>query len=186
MATFDLFVPDHAAALFYILPLFLFGIIMRIVLFSEAVLIFCAILGVAVAFAVENGLSIFLYSFLGNLVASYFSGHVEKRVTLLGAGFFAALVMAFVMSLFHVLLGHPLVELPLKVAVVLLGGVGSSLITAGLLPIVERTFDYTTNFKLLELANLEQPLLEQMMVSAPAPTITAFLVETCARRRRRA
>ncbi|MGD0229309.1 MAG: HDIG domain-containing metalloprotein [Syntrophorhabdales bacterium] len=176
LAVFDRFVPDYASLLFYIFPLFLFGIVMRTVLFSEAVFVFSTILGVAVAFAVENGLSIFVYTFLGNLVASYFSGRVEKRTTMLGAGFFAAAVMSFVMSLFHMLLGQPLAELPLKVTFILLGGIGSSLMTAGLLPVIEHVFDYTTNFKLLELANLEHPLLEQMMVSAPGTYHHSILV----------
>ena len=95
---------------------------------------------------------------------------------MLGAGFFSALIMSFVMLLFHLLLGYPLTEVPLKITLILLGGVGSSLITAGLLPIIEHTFDYTTNFKLLELANLEHPLLEQMMVSAPGTYHHSILV----------
>src|SRR5208283_5958584 len=164
---FNRFAPDYASVLFYVFPLFLFGIVMRIVLFSEAVLVFSTILAVSVAFTVENGLQIFVYTFLGNLLASYFSGQVENRVTMLGAGFFSALVMSFVMFLFHVLLGYPLSDVPLQTALILLGGVGSSLMTAGLLPMIEHVFDYTTNFKLLELANLEHPLLEQLMVQAP-------------------
>jgi hypothetical protein len=176
LAVFERFAPDHASLLFYLFPLFLFGIVMRIILFSEAVFVFSTILGVAVAFTVDNGLSIFVYTFLGNLVASYLSGQVEKRATMLGAGFFSAVIMSFVMLLFHLLLGYPLAEVPLKITLILLGGVGSSLITAGLLPIIEHTFDYTTNFKLLELANLEHPLLEQMMVSAPGTYHHSILV----------
>ena len=176
LAVFQRFAPDHAALLFYLFPLFLFGIVMRIILFSEAVLVFSIILGVAVALIFDNSLPIFIYAFLGNLVASYFSGQVEKRSTVLGAGFFSALIMSFVMCLFHGLLGYPLADLPLKITLVLLGGVGSSLMTAGLLPVIEHTFDYTTNFKLLELANLEHPLLEQMMVSAPGTYHHSMLV----------
>ena len=121
LAVFERFAPDHASLLIYIFPLFLFGIVMRIILFSEAVFVFSTILGVAVAFIVDNSLSIFVYAFLGNLVASYFSGQVEKRSTVLGAGFFSALIMSFVMCLFHGLPGYPLADLPLKITLVLLG-----------------------------------------------------------------
>ena len=176
LAVFERFAPDHAALLFYLFPFFLFGIVMRIILFSEAVFVFSTILAVAAALIVDNSLPVFIYVFLGNLVASYFSGQVEKRSTVLGAGFFSALIMSFVMCLFHGLLGYPFGDLPLKITLVLLGGVGSSLITAGLLPIIEQVFDYTTNFKLLELANLEHPLLEQMMVSAPGTYHHSMLV----------
>jgi hypothetical protein len=178
LIAFERFAPDYAALLFYMFPLFLFGIVMRIVLFSEAVLVFSTILAVAVAFTVGNGnaLPVFIYAFLGNLVASYFSGQVERRSTMLGAGFFAAVAMSFVVFFFHLLLGHPLTNLPLKITLLLLGGVGASLMTAGLLPLIEHAFDYTTNFKLLELANLEHPLLEQMMVSAPGTYHHSILV----------
>ncbi|HUJ69099.1 MAG TPA: HDIG domain-containing protein [Syntrophorhabdales bacterium] len=164
---FNRFAPDYASVLFFVFPLFLFGMVMRIVLFSEAVLVFSMILALSVAFTVENGFPIFIYAFLGNLLASYFSGRVEKRLTLLGAGLFSGLVMAFVMFLFHILLGYPLSEVPLQSGLILIGAVGSSILTAALLPAIEHIFDYTTNFKLLELANLEHPLLEQLMVQAP-------------------
>jgi cyclic-di-AMP phosphodiesterase PgpH len=167
LTVFDRFVPDYGSLLFYAFPLFLFGIVMRVVLFSEAVLVFSTILAVAATLTVENGIGIFAYTFLGNLVASYFSGQVEKRTTMLGAGFFAAVAMSVVMFFFHVLLGYPIGDVPLKITLILLGGVASSLVTAGLLPVIEHIFDYSTNFKLLELANLEHPLLEQLMVHAP-------------------
>ena len=167
LTLFERFVPDYGSLLFYAFPLFLFGIVMRVVLFSEAVLVFSSILAVAVTLTVENGISVFTYAFLGNLVASYFSGQVENRTTMLGAGFFSALAMSLVMLFFHFLMGYPLGDVPFKITLILLGGMASSLVTAGLLPIIEYTFDYTTNFKLLELANLEHPLLEQLMVQAP-------------------
>ncbi len=176
LTIFAWFAPDRGSVLFYLFPVFLFGIVMRIILFSEAVLVFSTILAVAAACIVENSLAVFVYVFLGNLVASYFSGQVEKRSTMLGAGFFSAVIMSFVMFLFHGLLRRPFADLPLTVILILLGGVGSSLMTAGLLPVVESVFDYTTNFKLLELANLEHPLLEQMMLAAPGTYHHSILV----------
>jgi len=177
----DRFLPDYSTMLFYVFPLFLFGIVMRVILFSEAVFVFSTILAVAVAFVVDNSLAVFIYAFLGNLLASYFSGQVEKRSTMLGAGFFSALIMSLVMLLFHGLFGHPLSEAPLKAAFILIGGLASSLITAGLLPVIEHVFDYTTNFKLLELANLEHPLLEQLMVQAPGTYHHSILVGNLSR-----
>jgi cyclic-di-AMP phosphodiesterase PgpH len=167
LIVFERFTPDYGPVLFYIFPLFLFGIVMRVILFSEAVLVFSTILAVAVALTMENGISVFVYAFFGNLVASYFSGQMENRVTMLGAGFFSAVAMSFMMFFFHILSGHPLGDAPFKIVLIIIGGIGSSLMTAGLLPIIEHVFDYTTNFKLLELANLEHPLLEQLMVQAP-------------------
>ena len=48
-----------------------------------------------------------------------------------------------------------------------MGGVGAGIVAAGIAPLVEIAFDYTTDIKLLELANLDQPLLRRLMIEAP-------------------
>jgi cyclic-di-AMP phosphodiesterase PgpH len=114
-------------------------------------------------------------------VAAYFSGQAEKRTTMLMAGFFSGVIMAGVMLLFHILFSHPLDELTMKFVFIIIAGIGSSLVAAGLLPIVEHVFDYTTNFKLLELANLEHPLLQQLMTQAPGTYHHSILVGNLSR-----
>jgi putative nucleotidyltransferase with HDIG domain len=47
------------------------------------------------------------------------------------------------------------------------GGILSGVIATGILPLVEMSFRFTTDIKLLELANLDQPLLRELMVQAP-------------------
>jgi cyclic-di-AMP phosphodiesterase PgpH len=47
------------------------------------------------------------------------------------------------------------------------GGVLSGVIATGVLPLVEMSFGFTTDIKLLELSNLDQPLLRDLMVQAP-------------------
>ena len=164
---FEYFAADYLPELFYVIPLFLFGVIIRTVLFSEAAFIFSAVLAIAVAFMVENDISVFLYAFIGNILAAYFSERCEKRTTILKAGFFTGIIMAFIVFLFTILHGHSLASMPLKTALILLAGIGSSFIALGLLPVIEHVFNYTTDIKLLELANLEHPVLEEMMVNAP-------------------
>lgn len=46
-------------------------------------------------------------------------------------------------------------------------GVSTALLVNALLPLFELTFRYTTPIKLLELANLNQPLLREMVIKAP-------------------
>jgi len=48
-----------------------------------------------------------------------------------------------------------------------LGGVLTGIIATGLVPLIEIAFDYTTNIKLLELADLNQPLLKELSMKAP-------------------
>ena len=167
MVLLEQYAPEHAQDLFYVVPLFTFGMIMRMILFSEAVLIFSFILGAAVAFILGNGLSVFLYVFLGNVLAAYFTGACEKRTVILKAGFYTALITAFLVVMLHSLLGYPIASLPLRLFSILIAGVSSSFIALGLLPVAEHLFNYSTDIRLLEMANLEHPLLGEMMIKAP-------------------
>ncbi|OPY83971.1 MAG: hypothetical protein A4E65_00419 [Syntrophorhabdus sp. PtaU1.Bin153] len=164
---FDHFIQNHAVDLLYIVPIFSFGIILRIVLFSEAAIVFSMVFSVVMGFMFENSLPVMLYTFLGSILASYFSGKCENRNTVLKAGLYTALIMSPIVLLMDVFLGNPVTTTPIKIAFVILNGIGSSFIALGLLPVIEHVFAYTTDIKLLELANLEHPLLEEMMVNAP-------------------
>ena len=66
-----------------------------------------------------------------------------------------------------------------------IGGVLVGVIATGLMPLIEMTFGYTTDIKLMELANLDQPLLRELMVQAPGTyhhsVIVSNMVEASAR-----
>ncbi|HNQ45605.1 MAG TPA: HDIG domain-containing protein [Syntrophorhabdus sp.] len=164
---FEHFAPGAAPYLLYIIPIFCYGIILRIVLFSEAAIIFSILFSIVMGILFENSLPIFLYTLLGNILASYYSGKCENRNTVLKAGLYTAFIMSLIVILFDSLQGTSPSNIPLKMAFIIVNGVGSSFIALGLLPVIEHIFNYTTDIKLLELANLEHPLLEEMMVNAP-------------------
>jgi cyclic-di-AMP phosphodiesterase PgpH len=164
---FEYYAPSHIEQLFYVIPIFLFGIVFRIVLFSEAAIIFSAIFAIILGFAFENNLAIFLYAFVGNILASYFSGKCENRNVILKAGLYTSVVMGFITIIFDIFLRHPLDDILIRLVFLLISGVASSFIALGILPVIESVFDYTTDIKLLELANLENTLLENMMLNAP-------------------
>lgn len=164
---FEYYVPNHTSALFYIIPVFLYGIILRIVLFSEVAILFTMVFAIAMGLSFENSMTVFLYAFLGNVLSSYFSGKCENRNMILKAGLYTSFVMSFFVLLLDILTGQSFSNLPMKIAFIVLNGIASSFIALGLLPVIEHVFDYTTDIKLLELANFENPLLEEMMVNAP-------------------
>ncbi len=164
---FQYYAPDLLEQLFYIIPVFLFGIVFRIVLFSEAAIIFSVIFSIILGFSFENSLAVFLYVFVGNILASYFSGKCESRNVILKAGLYTSIVMGFMTIFFDTFLGRALGNIPARFGFLILGGLASSFIALGILPVIESVFDYTTDIKLLELANLENPLLEDMMINAP-------------------
>lgn len=66
----------------------------------------------------------------------------------------------------------------------LAGGLLAGIIVSGLIPLVEMAFGYTTDMKLLELANLDQPYLKEFLFLAPGSyhhsVIVGNMVETAA------
>jgi putative nucleotidyltransferase with HDIG domain len=66
----------------------------------------------------------------------------------------------------------------------LVGGLSAGILTTGLIPLIEMVFGYTTNNKLLELANLDYPVLKELTIAAPGThhhsIIVGSLAETAA------
>jgi cyclic-di-AMP phosphodiesterase PgpH len=181
VVAFQQFAPAYTQNLAYLIPLFFFGMILRVVLFSEIAVIFTIFFAVVAGFILENNFPMALYLFLGNLLTAYFSGRCETRNTILKAGLFTAVIMSFVMVLFKAFLGQQIGDVPLDILFIILSGIGSSFIAMGLLPVIEHVFDYTTDIKLLELANFEHPLLEEMMVKAPGTYHHSIIVGNLSR-----
>lgn len=164
---FKYYAPGHLAYLYYLIPVFFFGGVLRIVLFSEAAIIFSAIFAIVLGFVFESSLTAFLYAFFGNILSAHFSGRCENRNTILKAGLVTSLLMSLMVLVFSVFFGHAPGNPVLWAGFLIINGVASSFIALGLLPVIETIFDYTTDIKLLELANLDNPLLEELMINAP-------------------
>jgi putative nucleotidyltransferase with HDIG domain len=66
----------------------------------------------------------------------------------------------------------------------LVGGIISAGFVSGFIPVIETLFHYTTDIKLLELANLNSPLLRDLMIKAPGTyhhsVVVGNLVEAAA------
>lgn len=60
------------------------------------------------------------------------------------------------------------------------GGVIAGIITAGIAPLMEMAFGYTTKSSLLELANLDQPILRRLMLEAPGTYHHSYIVGSLA------
>ena len=164
---FETYVQSHLEDLFYIIPVFVFAMVVRIVLFSEIAIIFSAFYAAALAFSFENSLRVFLYTFAGSVLGAYFSGKCENRNSILKAGLYSGFIMCLFIIANDIFTGRSVGNIPLRVFFVLVNGIAGSFIVLGLLPVIESIFDYTTDIKLLELANLEHPLLGDMMLNAP-------------------
>ncbi len=92
--------------------------------------------------------------------------------------------LALIMGL-HLLLGRPFeMQLLYKAGFGIFNGFFCAVVVTGTIPIIESIFKYTTDIKLLELANMNSPALRELMVRAPGTyhhsIIVGNLVEAAA------
>lgn len=148
-------------------------------------LVLSVFLSILITFLFDGRISMFLFSFLGSVVASYRIVDCRERTAFFKVGFFLGLVNMAVI-IFLGLISEKLLTLGTLISLIMgfLGGVLSVVLVAGLAPLFEALFHYTTDIKLLELANLNQPIFQRMIMEAPGTyhhsIIVAEMVETAA------
>jgi putative nucleotidyltransferase with HDIG domain len=141
----------------------------------------------AVFFAVifDNNLTVFVYFLIGGTMAAYWIRNCRERKVFIVAGAKLGLLNILVVTAVNFYLaelsGHKLLW---DWTFAFLGGIGAGIVTAGLAPLVEIAFGYTTDISLLELANLDRPILRKLMIEAPGTyhhsVIVGSLVEAAA------
>ncbi len=168
--------------LYYAIPVVAIPMLVRMVrnaevslIFSIAVSLFC---GVYLGNSFEHG----FYYFMASLVGIYAVSYADHRTAIIRAGMVAGLGGMLVALSFHMIAVFrisPVLHWPLffsVMALALLMGIGSGVLALSLAPAVEFCFRYTTDIKLLELANLNHPLLREMVVRAPGTYHHSHLV----------
>ncbi|MRR15758.1 MAG: HDIG domain-containing protein [Deltaproteobacteria bacterium] len=125
-----------------------------------------------------------LFSFLGSVAASYHIVNSRQRSTFLKVGIFLGIINMAAILCLNLLTGHILNDLMMRLAMGFLGGLITGILVAGVTPVFETLFGFITDIKLLELANLNQPLFQRMIIEAPGTyhhsIIVASLVEAAA------
>jgi len=162
------------------------AVLVRIVLNSETALVFAVVASMFAGWLTGNSFFFSIYFFIGSVVGAHSAAYCEDRTILVKAGAKVGLVNVLTI-LCESLIGDRWVisGMGFNLLFGFLGGVGTALVVLGSLPIVEWIFGYTTNIKLLELANLNHPLLKKMILEAPGTyhhsVIVSTLAETAAR-----
>ncbi|HRT69948.1 MAG TPA: HDIG domain-containing protein [Syntrophales bacterium] len=172
-------------ACYYALPFAMGPMIAVVFLNRNIALIFSVFLSFLITFQFDNKMPMFLFSFLGSAVSVYNMDYVNQRSATYRSGLFAGLVNVSVILCITLLSGTPTFpDTFIKLLGGLIGGILSGVIVAGITPLLESAFHYTTNIKLLELSNLNQPILQRMIVEAPGTyhhsMIVASMVEAAA------
>ncbi len=129
--------------------------------------IFAAVTALTVSLSVEGDIYLFVFYFISGIVGLHGMTRITDRTSVLRAGLVVGManmisILAIKMALGQLAVLRDFYDIGLGFS----GGVLSGLLVSGLAPLLE-PLGYTTNVKLLEIANLNHPVLKEMSLEAP-------------------
>jgi len=165
------------ASYFYLFPFAASAIIVRIILNSEVALVYCAATAPLAGIMLNNSLPVVIYALLGGVVGAHGVRQCKDRGTIYSAGLKVSVINMAAALCFHIYGDTPFsMQTIYCLLFAFLGGFINAVYVSGTVPLVEALFHYTTDVKLLELSNLNSPLLRELMIQAPGTYHHSVLV----------
>jgi hypothetical protein len=178
----------EARSVWFLVPLAGPVMLVRVLAGSSWAVLFTLISALASAFLMElEGLAV-LHLMLTGLAGAAAVEQSRERIALFRAGVLVGLFGAALALLLHfvqlfVVEGELSLAVTMRpvwsMAFALLSGLGSSFLVLGLLPAFE-SFGFVTDYRLMELANLNHPVMRQLMLKAPGTYHHSVVVGTLA------
>jgi cyclic-di-AMP phosphodiesterase PgpH len=144
-------------------------------------LVFSVVISLLSSLVIQGGEEFFIYFFVSSILAAYWVKDYRQRGILIWTGLKVGIVNVLLCLSMEMDYGS-LFSTDTLIAVIsgLLGGMLAGVISTGVIPLVEMAFGFSTDLKLLELANLDQPLLRELMVQAPGTYHHSVIVSNMA------
>lgn len=159
----------------YLFPAAMAGMLLKILIDEKLAILTSIVLAVCGSILFNEGVSGTLNFFEGiyilfsALAAILFLGDQNKRTKILQAGSFAAAVNLFTIWALMFLPNGQFsgLEYGYYIITAIFSGIGSAVLTIGLLPFFEASFGILSTMKLIELSNPNHPLLRKILMEAP-------------------
>jgi putative nucleotidyltransferase with HDIG domain len=170
--------PNH---LYYMIP-FAFGAILITLLVDLNLGVITSMLVAALTGLFYGDIYIEVYALLGSLASVYSVRHYKDRAAILKAGLAVGVVNLLGILGIDFLRQMPvtLAGVSLQVALGCISGALAAALASILLPTLESLFKITTDIRLLELTNLNAPILRRLSVEAPGTYHHSLMVGTLA------
>jgi len=165
---YNMLYPIQTSSLLYGIPRAAGGIIVCLFMGMKVAIPFAFVIAFCNSFLFENKLEMFVFFLLSSMMGAYWVRSCKERGVLIKAGVKIGLLNIFIVTALEMYSNSTFgLRLLWSWVFGFLGGVGSGILTVGIAPLVEMAFGYTSDTKLLELANLDQPILKRLMLEAP-------------------
>jgi len=172
-------------SIFLALPLAAGAMTVSLFLGFDIALYFTLVLSILGAVIFSSSIAVFIFFFMSSITGAFWMKECRERKIFITTGFKLALfnaALATSLSIYSAEIQLSVIARNILLSV--LSGLTSGIITAGLTPVVELIFSYTTEIKFLELSNLDQPMMKRLMIEAPGTynhsVIVANLAEAAA------
>ena len=165
----------------YLMPAALAPLLMCLLVNARAGFLSAAMMTILAAPLAEFQGDWLLSVLISGMAGVFGALQVRKRIHFLKAGSSVGLAAFFVLFSYRIFHDYPLVD-SFQISAL---GLGSGLLITMplcflLLPLLESVFDLTTDITLLELSDLNHPLLKRMIVEAPGTYHHSLVVSTLA------
>lgn len=167
------------SALEYMVPVALGGLLLAVLFNSRLAFAGALAISILTSLLASAELRFFLHSFVGSLTAIFALVGQKSRATLLRAGALVGLANLYSIVAWSFLSGAT-GSLGFDLLCGLINGLFVAILALGLLPLFEYLFQVATDFRLIELCNMNHPLLKQMILKAPGTYHHSMLVGTLA------
>lgn len=157
-----------ALSLFYATPISSATMIVCLFLGLESAVLLAIILAIGAAIVFHGSFGAMIFFLISSAMSAYWIQGYHGRKVFIKAGLKTGLLNIILAVAIGVYTGFESTKAVLwGGAFGFMGGIISAIIATGLVPIIEILFEYTSDIKLLELANLDQPLMRKLMIEAP-------------------
>ncbi|MDE2180379.1 MAG: HDIG domain-containing protein [candidate division NC10 bacterium] len=168
-----------ASALEYSIPVALGGLLLAILFNNRLAFAGALAISILTSLLAADGFRFFLYSLVSSLAAIFALVGQKDRAILLKAGVAVGLANLYSILAWSLLSGST-EQLGFHLLCGLAGGLFVAILSLGLLPLFEYLFEVATDFRLVELCNLNHPLLKEMILKAPGTYHHSIMVGTLA------
>lgn len=152
----------------FLIPIPIIAMMISLTLRTNISMLAGTVMSVFIAIMFRMDLSVFLYLFFSNCVTLFAAYKKYSRKDLIASGYRVGVMNVVIVVCIGLLTEQ---TLPLwylsNTLISLASGIISAMVSLAILPYFESIFNITTRQTLMDLANLNHPLLKQLMVSAP-------------------
>ncbi len=165
-----------------LLPTSSIAVLVSVIIATNIGIVFTLVISLMLLFISQMNVYAFLFAFLSGVAGCLVAMRTEKRIDLVVDGLFLAMYNAFLVFFFGLLENVTVSNRILEISFGALNGFFCGIFTLGFLPVFEVTLNLATKFRLLELSDINAPILKRLLTVAPGTynhsMIMAHLAET--------